>query len=327
MAKKAKFKVKDLFQINVPDNFTVVGNEKPEEENPAFEAVDPDYVFRSENLLPLIFWFFFRPEDSLFLTGPTGSGKSSLVLQFLARLNIPRQRVVGHSRLEIPELTGKIGIQDGNTVWQDGPLTIAMREGHVFVFDEIDLLDPAILAGLNGIAEGAPLVLPDNEGEVVYPHPDFKFVATGNTNGGGDESGLYQGTFQQNAAFGDRFQFHEVGYPDRGIEVKILEKISPKMPEAFRKKFVDVANTFRKLFLGEDDPSDSHGMSALEIPMSTRTLIRWVSCYDMYLRNSERNNMELLIETLDFSFANRLSKESREAVHEYIQRVFEKEIS
>jgi hypothetical protein len=37
--------------------------------------------------------------------------------------------------------------------------------------------------------------------------------------------------------------------------------------------------------------------------------------------------MELLIETLDFSFANRLSKESREAVHEYIQRVFEKEIS
>jgi cobaltochelatase CobS len=200
-----------------------------------------------------------------------------------------------------------------------------MREGHVFVFDEIDLLDPAILAGLNGIAEGAPLVLPDNGGEVVYPHPDFRFVATGNTNCGGDDSGLYQGTFQQNAAFGDRFQFHEVGYPDAEIEMKILEKISPNMPEALRKKFVEVANSFRKLFLGEEPETESHGMSAVEIPMSTRTLVRWVSCYDMYLRNSKRKNLELLMDTLDFSFANRLTKESKEAVHEYIQRVFEEE--
>jgi hypothetical protein len=97
------------------------------------------------------------------------------------------------------------------------------------------------------------------------------------------------------------------------------------MPEALRKKFVEVANSFRKLFLGEEPETESHGMSAVEIPMSTRTLVRWVSCYDMYLRNSKRKNLELLMDTLDFSFANRLTKESKEAVHEYIQRVFEEE--
>ena len=75
-----------------------------------------------------------------------------------------------------------------------GPLLTAMKEGGWFLLDEIDLLDPATAAGLNGVAEGRPLTIPET-GEAVTAQPEFRFIATAtaNSNGAGDASGLYQG--------------------------------------------------------------------------------------------------------------------------------------
>jgi hypothetical protein len=37
------------------------------------------------------------------------------------------------------------------------------------------------------------LVIAENGGEVIRPHPRFRVFATGNSAGAGDSSGLYQG--------------------------------------------------------------------------------------------------------------------------------------
>ena len=92
--------------------------------------------------------------------------------------------------------------------------------------------DAAELAGLNDIVEGAPLVIAANGGEVIRPHPKFRVIATGNSAGTGDTSGLYQGVLRQNLAFLDRFRVIQVDYPDDATEQGLLRTLVPKLPEA-----------------------------------------------------------------------------------------------
>ncbi len=113
-----------------------------------------------------------------------------------------------------PDLIGQFMLIEGETRFVHGPLAVAARDGHLLVLNEMDVLDAAELAGLNDIVEGAPLVIAANGGEVIRPHPKFRLIATGNSAGSGDTSGLYQGVLRQNLAFLDRFRVVQVAYPD-----------------------------------------------------------------------------------------------------------------
>ena len=85
--------------------------------------------------------------------------------------------------------------------FQYGPLAVAMKYGHVLVLNEVDLADAGELAGLNDTLEGRPLVLAENAGEIIHPHPMFRVICTANSSGAGDNSGRYVGVQQQNLAF------------------------------------------------------------------------------------------------------------------------------
>ncbi len=187
--------------------------------------VDPDYLFH-DPMRELVVWFI-SPVDPLYVFGPTGSGKSSLVRQVAAKLNYPVFEVTGHGRLEFNDLAGHLTVENGSMRFQYGPLALAMKFGGLFLVNEIDLLDPATATGLNGVLDGGPLCIPENGGEVIPPHPMFRFVATANTNGAADDSGLYQGTLRQNLAFMDRFWLCEVGYPPADAESRLLERLAP----------------------------------------------------------------------------------------------------
>jgi cobaltochelatase CobS len=307
-----QFSVRESFGIDVPPEITVTGNA---EANSFVPAVDQTYRFGRENLSDVLAWLQHGDQDALYLSGPTGSGKSSLICQIAARLNIPVQRVTAHSRLEVPELIGHHTVVDGDMVYVDGPLTTAMRYGHIFLLDEIDLLDPATAAGMNGIVEGGPLVIPENGGEVVTPHPQFRFVATGNTAGAGDRSGLYQGALRQNLAFMDRFWMVVVGYPDPVQEGKILEAAVPSLPQPIREKMIEVANTVRKLFMGEGDGDGN----SIEVTMSTRTLIRWAYLTNFF-KGLRAQGVNPISHALDRALALKASPETRQALHEIVQR-------
>lgn len=152
--------------------------------------------------------------------------------------------------------------------FQYGPLSTAMREGHILLLNEVDLADPAELAGLNDVLEGRPLVITANGGEIIQPHPMFRVVVTGNSTGNGDSTGLYQGVLMQNLAAMDRYRFIQVGYADAEVEKSILAKAAARIPEVIRDRMVTVANEIRSLFVGQ-------GEGQLAVTMSTRTLVRW----------------------------------------------------
>jgi cobaltochelatase CobS len=257
--------------------------------------------------------------DPLYLFGPAGAGKTSLVKELASRINYPILEVTGHSRLEFPELVGHLTVENSQMTYQYGPLALAMKYGGLFLLNEIDLLDPATAAGLNSILDGSPLCLPENGGELITPHTMFRFVATANTNGASDETGLYQGTLRQNLAFMDRFWLCEIGYPKSQLEIELLGRLCPELPPDLLAKMVEYANEVRRLFMGQS--GESQPENVLEITFSTRTLIRWAKL-TVRFQPLARFGLSPLVHALDRSLAFRANPESRTFLHELAQRVF-----
>ena len=279
-------------------------------------AIDMSYVMHG-NSRDVIVWFLNEPEP-LYVYGPLGAGKSSCVKQLAARLNYPVFEVTGHGRLEFADLVGHHTVQNGSMHFEYGPLALAMRYGGLLLLNEIDVTAPEVAAGLNSVLDGAPLCIAENGGELVTPDPMFRFVATANSNGGGDDTGLYQGVQRQNAAFLDRFTFCQMSYPDAQVEQKLLRQHYPSLPAELCDKMVTYANEVRSLFMAEvtDNLSNS-----IEVTFSTRSLLRW-ACLTVRYQPLARQGIQPITYALDRALAYRASRETRAMLYELVQRVF-----
>lgn len=276
------------------------------------------YFFRKELLSQFMSWLYAPAGDSCLLVGPTGAGKSSLVEQTCARLNWPSITVSAHSRMEMPELTGyNLPVTDPvsgdlNTKFVDGPLTKAMRHGLVFVLDEYDTLDPSVTVGLHAVMEGRPLVIAENNGEVIRPHANFRFVACGNTAGQSDEMGVYAATMQQNLASLDRFRVFEVEYLEPKDEVDLVVKAVPGITKEIFENMVKIANSVR-------DQHQGKGGNYLSVTMSTRTLLRWARIGNGYTLAKKKNPLKLALQE---SLLNRCDKVQKLAIDKMASSVF-----
>lgn len=295
------FNVGQTFGVKAPAGLVIEGFSATD--HPLIPPATP-YVFR-QGLAALIAFLRDPAGDAFLLTGPTGSGKTSLVCQVAARLNWPVQSVTCHGRLELSDLVGQFVLIDGSTRFVHGPLAVALREGHLLLLNEIDLMDPAELAGLNDVIEGQPLVIAQNGGEVIRPHPKFRVFATGNSAGAGDTTGLYQGVLRQNLAFLDRFRVLPVGYLEPEVELGVLAGAVPSLPPEVGEKLIAVANEVRRLFVGEGESS-----AQLTITLSTRTLVRWAR-----LALTFRGAPQPIRFALEQALTARADPDQREAIH------------
>ena len=295
------FNVGQTFGVKAPAGLVIEGFSATD--HPLIPPATP-YVFR-QGLAALIAFLRDPAGDAFLLTGPTGSGKTSLVCQVAARLNWPVQSVTCHGRLELSDLVGQFVLIDGSTRFVHGPLAVALREGHLLLLNEIDLMDPAELAGLNDVIEGQPLVIAQNGGEVIRPHPKFRVFATGNSAGAGDTTGLYQGVLRQNLAFLDRFRVLPVGYLEPEVELGVLAGAVPSLPPEVGEKLIAVANEVRRLFVGEGEST-----AQLTISLSTRTLVRWAR-----LALTFRGAPQPIRFALEQALTARADPDQREAIH------------
>lgn len=278
--------------------------------------IDHDYIF-PESSRDIIVWLL-NPSEPLYVFGPSGCGKTSCIKQLAARLNYPVFEITGHGRLEFADLAGHLTVKNGSMNYEYGPLALAMRYGGLFLFNEIDLTAPDIAAGLHSVLDGSPLCLAENGGELIKPHPLFRFAATANTNAAGDETGLYQGTQRQNLAFADRFIFCELGYPDAVTEERLLANRYPLIPENLRKMMVSYANEVRKLFMGDSSMNDLN--QSIEVTFSTRSLLRWADL-TVKFQALAKQGIQPLTYALDRAIGYRASRETRAMLHELVQRM------
>ena len=103
------------------------------------QSVSEDYAFDKDRLKAfLAFLFSENCGDGLMFHGPFGCGKTSFVREVLGRLRWPTLMLSWNETSDTADLIGKTGISFGNTVFEPGPLTIAVTKGFVLVVNEID---------------------------------------------------------------------------------------------------------------------------------------------------------------------------------------------
>ena len=240
----------------------------------------------------------------MYLHGHSGTGKSSIVEQVCALTGRPTLRVQHTRNMEESHILGQWVVRNGATVFELGPLAFCMKYGLVYLADEYDFAMPGVLALYQPVLEGKPLVIKeaDAENRIIKPHPLFRFFGTGNTNGTGDETGLYQGTVIQNAANYERYGIvEEVLWMEKKLEIEIVTK-QGGIPTPDAVKLVDFARMIRESFTD----------GKIGLPVSTRALI-----------NSARLGRKLgsIKKGLEKSYLNRLSRIDKDAAIEVINRV------
>jgi len=211
----------------------------------------------------------------IFVTGLSGNGKTMNVTQACALAKRECIRVNITIETDEDDLLGGYRLQDGQTVWQNGPVIEAMERGALLLLDEIDLASNKIMC-LQPILEGNGVFL-KKINRFVKPAKGFNVIATANTKGQGSEDGKFIGTNILNEAFLERFPITiEQAYPTNKIENKILlnvmsEKGMTVTPE-FATSLVTWADIIRKTFY-------EGGVDEL---ISTRRLVHIVEAFAIF---------------------------------------------
>ena len=211
----------------------------------------------------------------IFVTGLSGNGKTMNVSQACAAANRECIRVNVTIETDEDDLLGGYRLQDGQTVWQDGPVIEAMKRGALLLLDEIDLASNKIMC-LQPILEGNGVFL-KKINQFVKPAKGFNVIATANTKGQGSDDGKFIGTNILNEAFLERFPITiEQAYPTNKIEEKILlnvmsEKGLTSTPE-FATSLVTWADIIRKTYY-------EGGVDEL---ISTRRLVHIVEAFSIF---------------------------------------------
>ncbi|XP_042084236.1 midasin isoform X2 [Haplochromis burtoni] len=138
--------------------------------------------------------------ESVLLVGNTGCGKTTICQLFAALAGLKFFSVNCHLHMETSDFLGGLRPvrhthqndgEDGRLFeWHDGPLVQAMKEGDVFLMDEISLADDSVLERLNSVLETEKSLVLAEKGsgdrgdvELIKAAANFRLVATMNPGG------------------------------------------------------------------------------------------------------------------------------------------------
>ncbi len=247
--------------------------------------------------------------DNILLTGEAGTGKTSMIEQLAARIGQPVLRVNLNGETRIGDFLGRLNVIAGEkgsvTEWVDGILPLAMKNGMWLILDEIDMGEPNILSLLHPILEpNGRLVLKENKGEEVRPHPNFRIFGTANGIGSqGGRSDTYAGVNQMNEAFLDRWHIITMPSLDAKTEIKVIKRRYPTLPPKFAKRIVQFGQSIRKGLENE----------TLSMTFSTRRALQWAQKLALY-----RNPLK----AAEAVFLCKVSPEDRTVLEKQIQLIF-----
>ena len=196
------------------------------------------------------------------LKGPTGCGKTRFVEHMAARLRssvrstqgIPLVTVSCHEDLTANDLVGRHLLLHDRTVWSDGPLTRAVREGAICYLDEIVEARRDTTVVIHSLADHRRVLPIEKTGELLQAHPDFLLVISYNPGYQTALKDLKPSTRQ-------RFVSLTFDYPDAALETLIVARESGVSSD-LAQRLAEIARRLRALH--------EHGLSD---GVSTRALI------------------------------------------------------
>ena len=202
----------------------------------------------------LLFEHAWREGLPILLKGPTGSGKSRLVEHMAARLGRPLVTVSCHDETSAIDLLGRYLIRGDETIWQDGPVTRAVRTGAILYLDEIAEARPDVVVVLHPLSDHRRQLFVERHDETISAAPGFGLVVSFNP-------GYQRGLKELKPSTRQRFIALHFDYPAPALEAEIVVGETGIDPAA-AKRLVALAGKMRNL--GE--------LGLSEVP-STRLLV------------------------------------------------------
>lgn len=127
-----------------------------------------------------LFMRAYQQRLAVMLTGPTGCGKTRLVEHMGRVLNRPVVTISCHDDLTSSDLVGRFLVTGGDVVWNDGPLTRAIKEGAICYLDEVVEARHDSLAVLHSLTDHRRTLHVDRAGKVVKAPDSFMLVCSYN---------------------------------------------------------------------------------------------------------------------------------------------------
>ena len=149
------------------------------------------------------------------LKGPTGCGKTRFVEAMAHELGRELITVAGHEDMTSADLVGRFLLKGGETVWVDGPLTRAVREGAIFYLDEVVEARQDTTVVIHPLADHRRELPVDRLGTTLPAAPGFQLVISYNPGYQSVLKNLKESTRQ-------RFVAIELGYPSPEIETEVV---------------------------------------------------------------------------------------------------------
>lgn len=196
-------------------------------------------------------------ERNIYLEGPTGPGKTSLVLAYAAEEKLPLVTLHCNGGLDPQSIFGvPVMDSDGKVKFVESDMTTLIRHGQgILYLDEANFMPPKLTASLHGLLDKRrEITLIDKGGELVKAGEGLQIISTFNPD--------YEGTRPLNPAFKNRFALKvPFGYDD-GVEKKLLA-----MPVT-----MEMARKLR----------ESKRLGVIDTPVSTNMLIEFEEfCIDL----------------------------------------------
>ncbi|WP_338455118.1 MoxR family ATPase [uncultured Alteromonas sp.] len=269
-----------------------------------------NYIPNMDVFEVVLSWFSNRAVQPLWLHGPTGSGKSELLLFMANKLGVPVSIISGSldTRGETLFVRTESRGEDGGTTLVQVPTDIIKRyrDGGLIIIDEIDKFDSPVQSALHPLCDYKELYV---EGiGLIKPHKFTKVAATANTVGEGG-SMHYTNSVVVDAALRSRFCFIELPYPPAQLEFDIVSSHFPALDGELIKSLIKVGDHVRKAFDG----------GALTMPFSTRTIVSW--CHSMKIMRTKS-----LRSSFQFSYASSLPSDERLAAEDLLHAELDEDI-
>lgn len=222
-------------------------------------SMEPFYLQKEPYYQPIgqevsLFRAAYAAKRPVLLKGPTGCGKSRFVAHMAYHLKRPLITVACHEDLTASDLVGRYLLQGDETVWSDGPLALAVKQGAICYLDEVVEARKDTTVVIHPLTDDRRILPIEKKGEVVPASDDFMLVLSYNPGYQSVLKDLKQSTRQRFIAL----EFH---YPPRAVEVRIVSH-EAGVSEEIAKRLVSIGEKVRNL--------KSHG---LEEGVSTRLLI------------------------------------------------------
>ncbi|OGA24640.1 MAG: AAA family ATPase [Betaproteobacteria bacterium RIFCSPLOWO2_02_FULL_67_26] len=202
-----------------------------------------------------VFEAAYKKRLPVMLKGPTGCGKTRFLEYMAFQLKRPLVTVSCHEDLTSSDLVGRFLLEGSETVWQDGPLTRAVKAGAICYLDEIVEARTDSTVVIHSLTDHRRKLTIEKKGQEIEAHDDFMLVISYNPG--------YQTVLKDlKPSTKQRFIGLHFDFPSEDIERKIILNEAPGIAPEIAHQLV---NAGRKARLLKD-----HG---LEESASTRALV------------------------------------------------------